>query len=395
MPYLIDKGSFILSSLRFEKSIVMESVSTSFVLYSANSTIINKAGLSISGGVIRVMTPPLGQWPLFLCILKGDGNQWMLGNNRFLMKSIVQEHGLGMIKIIRMLPGDALFIRRTNGQWRWEKKLLTTPTPLAKQKTLDLDIAITQVSESLRSSVSAISQSKRPSILLLSGGVDSGLLCAFLAQQQSDFEAITFKTPWGDEVEGAQRTANHIGVKLKIIELTADEIISAIEKTIYWTQSNKEETILIQLLISIAFDYAKSRSKNLITGMGSDLLNSVNETGMELNKSATMASRIRTTSGLGFFHTNELTHADDIIVYHPYWQAAPIFQQLAISVQLKSHDGFEKYYLRKLAEIHLPFENAFGIKTAIHQGSNLSSGIQEYLSPNTLTDIIDSIWMEN
>ena len=102
MPYLIDKGSFILSSLRFEKSIVRESVSTSFVLYSANSTIINKAGLSISGGVIRVMTPPLGQWPLFLCILKGDGNQWMLGNNRFLMKSIVQEHGLGMIKIIRI-----------------------------------------------------------------------------------------------------------------------------------------------------------------------------------------------------------------------------------------------------------------------------------------------------
>jgi hypothetical protein len=81
-------------------------------------------------------------------------------------------------------------------------------------------------------------------------------------------------------------------------------------------------------------------------------------------------------------------------VHHPYWTAAAIPTQLAVSPLLKHRDGLEKYYLRQLAARRLPPETAFGEKFAIHQGSHLEYGLQQELSPDSLADHIRRQWDE-
>jgi hypothetical protein len=150
---------------------------------------------------------------------------------------------------------------------------------------------------------------------------------------------------------------------------------------------------LIQLLVTIAHNYASSQGRDLVTGMGSDLLNSVSETGMEASPDEQgLADRIINVSGSGLLKTNALGTAGKYLIHHPYWQASTIAAQLAVDQILKSDGTFEKYYLRKLAQRRLPEKIAFGYKTAIHQGSNLEQGLSESLLPLTLDEHIKQLW---
>ena len=296
-------------------------------------------------------------------------------------------------ELIKLDPGNFVKINK-NDNGIWDIEITSKKNTLISTTTVtDLFEAISNVEEALAISVSSIAQSQRPVMLLLSGGVDSGLLCSFLAAQQADVVAVSIKTPWGDELEGATATAAHVGVPLVTLELSKEDLLAGIEPTLRWIQHDNVEITLIQLLVTIAHNYASSQGRDLVTGMGSDLLNSVSETGMEASPDEQgLADRIINVSGSGLLKTNALGTAGNYLIHHPYWQASTIAAQLAVDQILKSDGTFEKYYLRKLAQRRLPEKIAFGYKTAIHQGSNLEQGLSESLLPLTLDEHIKQLW---
>lgn len=373
-----------------------ESKTESSVYFIHNEDIALKAGAVFGAKSIELTAPSLGQWQIFIAKRDIKQGEWIITNDYIFAKNLINSwnnESSTSTELIKLLPGTYVEVNNNDNN-TWELKVTSKNKALMPHSTItNLSEAISTVEEALMISVSSITQSNRPVMLLLSGGVDSGLLCSFLAAQKADVVAVSIKTPWGDELEGAKLTAAHVGVPLITLELSKEDLLEGIEPTLRWIQHDNVEIILIQLLVTIAYKYASSQGRDLITGMGSDLLNSVSETGMEASPDEQdLLNRITNVSASGLLQTNALGTTGKHLIHHPYWQSSTITAQLAIDQTLKSYGNFEKYYLRKLAQRRLPEKIAFGYKTAIHQGSNLQQGLSELLSPVTLNKHIEELW---
>jgi hypothetical protein len=350
-----------------------------------------KAGALLNDSLVEITAPSLGQWLLFYAAGDLKKHEWVISNNKFLVEKLQSKWLNISCSARQIMPGEYLTLCALTGRWEQSTSLSSySLEPLGGINLLSN--AISTVEESLQMAARDIAKLNKPALLLLSAGVDSGLLCSFLKSNGANIRAISIKTPWGDELEGAQRTADHCGIPLTILELCEKDLVDGIKDTLLWLQDCDSQTTIIQLLVSIAYRYAQERKMDLITGMGSDLLNSINETGM--NDVADGADRIISVSRSGLMQTNGLAPVDESKIHHPYWQPATISAQLAVAPRLKSANGHEKYYLRVLAERRLPKETAWGIKTAIHRGSNLEEGLSQAVSPLSLDAFLLKKWQE-
>lgn len=387
----LNTGTFVVSGFHVTG---LKTENSSYNIYCKDIAL--KAGVVFGANSIELTAPSLGQWQLFVVKRNIDKGEWVVTNNGIFAEQLMSSWDKELllpVELVKLEPGTFVNISKNDNDV-WDVKFTSKKINLLPSTTItDLSEAVSTVEEALTMSISSIAQSKRPVMLLLSGGVDSGLLCSFLAAQKADIVVVSIKTPWGDELEGAVATATHVGVPLVTLELTKEDLLTGIESTLRWIQHDNVEIILIQLLITIAYNYASSQGRDLITGMGSDLLNSVSETGMEASsEEQSLADRIISVSGSGLLQTNALGTAGDHLIHHPYWQASTIAAQLVVDETLKSDGAFEKYYLRRLAQRRLPEKIAFGYKTAIHQGANLQQGLSESLSPVTLDEYIKQLW---
>lgn len=246
-----------------------------------------------------------------------------------------------------------------------------------------LDQAMGWLDHGLRIASAGIAGAGRPARLLLSGGVDSALLASYLWDAGADVRALTFRTPWGDEVDGASRTAHHIGVPLDVIDVSARDLTAAISQCMQYTQSDDADIITVHLLVTVAFEIARACGADLITGLGSDLLNAGGDFGLG-NVADDPAERIDEVSASGLMVTDQLTPGPRM--HHPYWSSPLIHLQQRIPEQLKTAHGMEKYYLRQLAAHRLPRDTAFGTKVAIQEGSGLVAGLGSALGED-LSDV--------
>ncbi|MFD3596729.1 asparagine synthase C-terminal domain-containing protein [Nocardia sp. NPDC058640] len=251
-----------------------------------------------------------------------------------------------------------------------------------------LDQATAWLDHGLRRACAAIAATKRPVRLLLSGGVDSGLLASYLWETGADVSALTLRTPWGDEVKGATRTAQHVGLPLEVVDLTAEQIVAAIPRCMQLMQSADAESVAVHLLVTAAFELAARDGADLITGLGSDLLNASSELGMS-GVSADLIARIGDVSASGLMVTDEFTEGSRL--RHPYWEPDVMHLQLAVPSALKTVEGVDKFYVRQLAGDRLPPATASGKKIAIHEGSGLVAGVEATLG-ETLSSYCARTW---
>ncbi|MFO0981776.1 MAG: asparagine synthase (glutamine-hydrolyzing) [Planctomycetota bacterium] len=80
------------------------------------------------------------------------------------------------------------------------------------------------VSAALASSVRARLESSRPTSVLLSGGLDSGLVASFARDLDPAIPCVTVRTGWdASEVAAAQATARHLGLPWRCVDLSAPD----------------------------------------------------------------------------------------------------------------------------------------------------------------------------
>ncbi|MBN9743523.1 hypothetical protein DMP23_20990 [Amycolatopsis sp. A1MSW2902] len=320
------------------------------------------------------ITPPHGSWSLFLAV-RGDGS-WTLSNE--LCRIGVSSRELADGSSTR-LPAGTRFTAREDGSWTSRPAVTeyeaATENPAATSE-MTVEDAMTWVDQVLQHEAACLATRGQPVRLLLSGGVDSGLLAAYLSQADAEVSAYSVRTPWGHELDGARRTAEHVGVALDIVDVTAEQIAEEIPRCMRWLQSADPELVAVHVLATCAAYLAEAEGADLVTGLGSDLLNSRRETGMRA-VSSRLADRVRAVSSSGLMATGEPAAGPRMV--HPYWTPRTIPAQLAVPDRFKTSVQFDKYYLRRLAAEQLPSRIAFGAKVAIHEGSGLVGGMEAYL----------------
>lgn len=320
-----------------------------------------------------VLAPPAhGSWRAFYINHPQDG--WAVTDD--LLRTLREFPELEGAEVSVLRPGGLFAITPDGGpRDLYEAGQLSAPyRELPKDSNVTLQQAGAWLDIALADEVKAIARGGGPIRLLLSGGVDSGLLASHLMQAGADLTCVTMKTPWGDEIEGATRTSKHVGAKLQVLDVSADEIQSALKRCMRLLQTSDAESVAIHVLVTMALEMGGSTS--LVTGLGSDLLNATGDVGME-NASDNLVERLVSVSGSGLMSTFE--QGVGARLFHPYWTPASIAAQLSVPRSMKSRAGVDKYYLRELGSQRLPAETAYGRKVAIHQGSGLVPGLEAYM----------------
>lgn len=218
---------------------------------------------------------------------------------------------------------------------------------------------------------------------LVSGGVDSGLVAALLAEQCPALDLFSIGTPWGNEFEDAQELADALGRPLNRVELDRQAILLALPQTIRAFGHPQPQAVEIGVAIT-AFCRQLEEGRLIFTGYGSDLVNSglATSDGLADDIRSSIAVEVNKTR-----YSSELTsiaaQACGSELAHPYWDPEVIRAALDTCPTVKTSRGREKGHLRLAAERWLPAEVAWRKKTAIHHGNGLGTALAQLIEATT------------
>lgn len=214
---------------------------------------------------------------------------------------------------------------------------------------------------------------------LVSGGVDSGLVAALLAEQCPSLELFSIGTPWGNEFDDAQELADAIGRPLNRVDLDRQSILLALPQTIRAFGHPQPQAVEVGVAIT-AFCRQLEEARLIFTGYGSDLINS------GLATSDGLADDIRSSIAIEVNKTrysSELTsisaQAYGSTLAHAYWHPEVLRAALDTCPTVKTSRGREKGHLRLAAERWLPAKVAWRKKTAIHHGNGLDTALAQLI----------------
>lgn len=156
----------------------------------------------------------------------------------------------------------------------WSGRRLTEreywrPPPVASSAKVTFNEAVEETEKLFLSAVEKRLHADVPVGALLSGGVDSSLVCWAVAHLGGDVTAFTVGTPgdpW-DETEDALATARSLGIKHRVLELSADDAPRAGELASAYAEPFACASALGMLRVSRA---VASSATVLLTGDGGD-----------------------------------------------------------------------------------------------------------------------------
>lgn len=229
-----------------------------------------------------------------------------------------------------------------------------------------------------------------PVTALISGGVDSGTVAA-LAQQAGILDGVaTLGTAWGDEHAEAAELAEHLGHPLRYVLLTEDDILDALPDTIRMLGEPGKETVAIATNLVALYRRGEIPTGTLLTGYGSDLLNSglrVDAAVLDDLRSA-VATQLAQATTTGEF-SGITAAAYGYAVRHPFWSSGVIQAALDTDPSLMGHNGREKGHLREAATRYLPAGVAWRPKRALHRGSGVDDNLDHAIARRLGTPIVD------
>ncbi len=179
-------------------------------------------------------------------------------------------------------PGTYLF--RTYKGDQYEEKViqyfkLPTYSPAIAQEPMD--IIYEDISALLKNAVNERLMSDRPLGCFLSGGLDSSLVAALVAQHKPRLDCFTVGLKNGEDIAAARKVVEHLNanganVKHHVVLFTVEEGISLIKEVIWHLETYDITTIRASIPQYILARYISLNTdiKVLLSGEGSDEVNS-------------------------------------------------------------------------------------------------------------------------
>jgi len=220
--------------------------------------------------------------------------------------------------------------------------------------------------EQLRTKLKEAVERSRADGILLSGGVDTGIL-AFVARPSMGFTVALKDSPASDLVY-SEKISELLGIQYEKMEFTTEEALATLPEVIGILKTF-DLALPNDLSIYFALRLAReNRINSIMTGDGADELFAGYSYMAELPPED-LEIYIRKLSQNWHFSANELGRALDVQIRQPFLDEDFVRFALEISPELKVKDGVGKYILRKSFENLLPAEIVWRKKEPIEYGS--------------------------
>jgi asparagine synthase (glutamine-hydrolysing) len=143
------------------------------------------------------------------------------------------------------------------------------PPAATRSESLPFEDAVEQTEHLLLDAVSVRLNADVPVGALLSGGIDSSLICWAIARMGGDVTAYTVGTPGdpGDETRAARQTAVRLGIRHEVLEMSENQPPEISELVSAYAEPFACSSALGMLRVSRA---VRSAAKVLLTGDGGD-----------------------------------------------------------------------------------------------------------------------------
>lgn len=223
---------------------------------------------------------------------------------------------------------------------------------------------------------------------LVSGGLDSSIIAMLSQKRCKKTELFCLGTELVNEFEPAQYLADSLGLKLEKYVVQNNDFVSYFAKTIELVEHSHSTFIEYLVPIVMAHEKLQGRTKNLISGYGSDILFA----GFA-NKDMTLADISKLVHG-EYMSTNwsnetsqNLGMSYGINVFYPYFYDRLIDTSFRISPELKYYNNIEKYILRYAYRNDLLKDIVWRKKVGVHQGTGLENFMTKLLKGTSNTTI--------
>jgi asparagine synthase (glutamine-hydrolysing) len=237
------------------------------------------------------------------------------------------------------------------------------------------------ICEQLRSKLKEAVDRSSADGILLSGGVDTGIL-AFVARPSTGFTVALKGFPASDLVY-SEKIAKLLGIQHKEMEFTTKEALATLPEVIRILKTFDlalPNDLSIYLALKLARD---NRISSIMTGDGADELFAGYSYMAELTPED-LERYIKRLSQNWHFSSGYLGRASGIEIKQPFLDEDFVRFALEISPELKVKDGVGKYILRKSFEDLIPAEIVWRRKEPIEYGSG-STKLHEIIN-NMVTD---------
>jgi len=220
--------------------------------------------------------------------------------------------------------------------------------------------------EQLRSKLKKAVERSRADGMLLSGGLDTGIL-AFVARPGTGF-TVALKDSRASDLGYSEKISKLLGIRHKKMEFTTEEALDTLPEVIGILKTF-DLAMPNDLSIYFALKLAReNRISSVMTGDGADELFAGYSYMVELPPEA-LERYIRRLSQNWHFSAGYLGRALDVEIRQPFLDEDFVRFALAISPELKVKDGVGKYILRKSFEDLIPPEIVWRRKEPIEYGS--------------------------
>ena len=222
------------------------------------------------------------------------------------------------------------------------------------------------ICEQLRSKLKEAVEGSRADGILLSGGLDTGVL-AFVARPSTGF-TVALKDSLASDLVYSEKVSKLLGIQHKKIEFTIEEALATLPEVIKILRTF-DLALPNDLSIYFALKLAReNRISSVMTGDGADELFAGYSYMAELPPKD-LERYIRRLSQNWHFSANELGKVLGIEIRQPFLDEDFVRFALEISPELKVKDGIGKYILRKSFEDLIPAEIVWRRKEPIEYGS--------------------------
>ena len=256
--------------------------------------------------------------------------------------------------------------------------------------TYDESRAVKALNELLKSVMNELADEQMA--VAFSGGVDSSLLCAIMANNANNRYFAT-GLPESHDLKSAQQAARLMRIDLQVIHLDARHVEMLIPRVIETIESCNPLDLAIALPMYVLSEQTKTAGfKSILSGQGADelfggysryaRLAAVNNGGLRDALESDVLNIAR--NNLERDNLTAASHSIDVIL--PYLDPRVVKFGLTIDSTLKLNRGVNKYILRKVAEQLIPHELAYRPKKALQYGSGVTAVLRKLARKNLPCD---------
>ncbi|TVQ45663.1 MAG: asparagine synthase B [Gloeocapsa sp. DLM2.Bin57] len=248
----------------------------------------------------------------------------------------------------------------------------------------DADTIIAKIRSCLSQSVEKRLMSDVPVGVFLSGGLDSSVIAALMAEHLPELHSFCVGLPHSPDLKAARLVAEHLGTIHHEYVYTEAEMLELLPDVIYYLESYDPALVRSSIPCYFVSRLASEYVKVVLSGEGSDELFAGYSYFADYNDSAALHQEsitiLKGLHNLNLQRVDRMTMANSLEARVPFLDTEFIELCLRIDPALKLYQtyGIEKWLLRKAFEDKLPEAVVWRDKMEFAQGCASSTILAEY-----------------